>query len=151
MKKKTNLKKAGKNGSAGELFKKEQLDNALRYAEDVFERACMDFFLLDETAIQIKDRNTLDQLPELSLGVTVANWGEIQQRLFRTAMEFLDKDWKETEYGFAFEKDGVPIKVKVIKKHRRFFGNLNTIFYDYTNFFIPNQFDKYRKMRYMVR
>lgn len=153
-KKVESTKKTGGSGSvpkAPKLFSEVELLAALREMEGDFEGACIAFFLLDETAIQVKDEDKLDQLPEITIGVTVANWGDIQQRLFRTRMEYVEKPWKKTKYGFRFKCAGVPIKVKVIKRHRKFFSNLNTVFFDFATFNIPNQFEKYRKMRFMVR
>lgn len=141
----------GGSGSAPELFSSLQLDEALKFAEDVFDRANIVFFLLGDTAIQVHDNGKLDQLPEITLGVVKTDWGEIQQRLFRTAMEFLGKEWKDTGTSIEFENLGVPIRTKVFKKHRRFFGNLDNIFYNYTQYLIPNQFEKYRKMRNLMR
>ena len=141
----------GETGQEPELFSALLLDDALRHADDVFDRANINFFLAGETAIQVMDGKKLDLLPEISLGLRMTDWGEIQQRLFLTTMEYLEEDWKKTKDGFEFAKGAVPIRVKVMKKHNKFFNNLDNVFYDFTQFLVPNQFKTYRKMRNLMR
>jgi len=157
-------KKAGKSGLQPKVLKAKkvlkvearrfsgkEMRDALRHAEDVFDRAGISFFLLKEVARLVKDGQELENLPALTLGVVSTDFGGVQKRLLKTTMEYLGNSYEASDKKIEFKHKGVPIKVKVISVHRRFFSNPDNVYYDYTQFRIPNQFEKYWRMRFMVR
>ena len=110
-------------------------------------------FLFDETAQRMKESNVLQYLDHLEFAVVKPGFGETQRRLLKTVFENFypaELKWKINLDGAEFEHEGVPIKLKVIKKNIEFFSNPDTMFYRGREFRVPNQWDKYWRMRKVI-
>jgi hypothetical protein len=87
----------------------------------------------------------------IEIGVLKNAWNETTKRLVRTfLMETPFKDI-DLENGMEVESNGVPIKVKIIKRKYEFFQNPDTTYYWTDTYKIPNPWAKYMKARYIVR
>lgn len=143
-----------------------ELDAALFYAaHDVLDPSFIPCLVLGETARQIVDGERLHQLPYIELGILEKDFTEASRKYLPAILkgDSLSRgprtDWKieknliEFDYksGEHPEHGSVPIKVKIIKTYKEFFEYPDTVFYDYSEYRIPNSFASYWEARDKVK
>ena len=120
-------------------------NEALRWIADTLTWSQIPFFLLGETGekVLVEDELLVDKV---EIGILEKNFNDTTQRLFRGFV-------RDAEYGdtVKLEREGVPIELKIIKKHYKFFENPDTVFYRADEYKIPNPWHKYWKSRYLIK
>jgi len=158
-------KKTGKNGWQPKFDGKSgELKAALYYTKEVFEAAQIPFFCLGEMARQMRDKEELRQLPAITVGILKKHLTQDTRKtlamiLKGSSLARSRADWEIGENLISFDyvpepmkkHPVVPIKVKVLSVHHKHFDFPDTIFYDYTEYKMPNNFEKYFRMKGMVR
>jgi len=142
------------------------LDAALFYAaHDVFDPSFIPCLLLGETARQIVEHERLHQLPYIELGILEKDFTEASRKYlpailkgdslsrgprtdWKIEKDLIEFDYKSNEHP---EHGNVPVKVKIIKGHQKFFEYPDTIFYDYSEYRIPNSFEGYWKVKDSIK
>lgn len=124
---------------------------ALRRVYDDMEKAIIDGILLGDLVQEIKLRKK-DGFDGQYAEVDKIEWG-IQKRYVTAEVKSLFKVWgyRETENGYEYEVQGVPVKLKVIERNYKFFEHPDTVFYGVDEFKIPNPFEKYWKARFIIK
>ena len=155
-KSKTSPKKTTASGSKAEVFDNRdgRLDDALNFALDTFEAAQLVVFAYKDMARILVNGDMLQNLSELTFGVAKPGFGPTQRKMLTTVFEnFYPKDlkWKVNFKGAEFEHEGVPVKLTVINRHFEFFGNPNSLFYKGRQVRVPNEWEKYWKMRNVLK
>jgi len=133
-----------------------ELDKALDYAWDIFNRAGVPICLLNEAARQLKDGEKLHQLEFIDIAVLDKHVRESGQKMLKTVIE---GPWRVPNMNYKiskdliefFSEDGVPIKAKIIKKNTKYFENPDTVFYLAGEYRIPNSFKAYWKARKRIK
>lgn len=122
---------------------------AMRDLYDTLERAMLPGVLLGDVAYQIKVEGK-DGLAN-PVHVTKLEWGFPKKNL-TAEVKSLFKTWqfRETEQGYEYEMNGVPVKVKVYGNYA-FLNNTDNVFYGADDFKIPNPFNKYWKARGLIK
>jgi hypothetical protein len=124
---------------------KKRGEMALRWISDLLTWSQIEHFLLGETAVLAKvDADML--VDKIEIGILKKNFGETTQRLFKTFLP-------DAELGdvIKFEKDGVPVEIKIISKHYAFFDHPDYVFYWADEYKIPNPFKKYWDTRFLIK
>lgn len=109
---------------------------------DLFSRANMPFFLLDETARCAKENKTMEG-DQVTVGIRQVDF---QERALGILEAFKKADLIG-EHEIKYTVEGVPTIVKVIKSSEPMFTNPDTFMYQYEVFSIPNPFAEYWKNR----
>ena len=133
-------------GVGSKEFTHEQLDKALFNVEDIFGRAMCPFLLLGQTA--------KDVVEELYLSGNHVEVGVEERYLTKGVRSTLKTYIKNIEFkdeGFVYEVEGVPVKVKFIKKRYPFFKYPDSYFYLAGDYKLPNPFESYWKARFLIR
>lgn len=133
-----------------------ELDKALDYAWDIFNRAGVPICLLGEVARQLKDGEKLHQLEYIDLAVLDQHIRESGQKMLKTVIE---GPWRVPNMNYKiskdkvslFSEDGVPIKVRIIKKDTKYFEYPDTVFYLAGEYRVPNSFEGYWKVRNRIK
>jgi len=133
-----------------------ELDKALDYAWDIFNRAGVPVCILGEGARQLKDGEKLHQLEFIDIAVLDKHVRVSGQKMLRTVIE---GPWRVPNMNYEFGKDmieffsedGVPIKARIIKKTTKYFENPDTVFYLAGEYRIPNSFEGYWKVRNRIK
>ena len=124
----------------------EELDKALDWTEDTLSRAQVPFFLLGETLRSVCEDNQVNG-EKIEVGV-------LRKYLTKSCLGLLDLlvPGSKIEDGYIrFDKDGVPIEIKVIERRFKVFERPNFLFHRVGEYKIPNPLEKYWKQRYFVR
>lgn len=122
-------------------FTSEQLEGALMFAMDAFLDAGMEFFVMGGTAENMyKNEWLTGNKIELGMKKTEAMPGPLD--ILKIANPSIDIGDRK----IIMEYEGVPIEVKIIKKHYRVLDNLDTVMYAYEQFFLPNPFEAFLRM-----
>lgn len=124
------------------LYKEEDYRKALREAGDLLDRALLIHFVLGDTAKRIVDQKPLEGIEKITLGVRERALNEYALSTLKT---MVGDNWRELEFG------GVPVEIKVIKNDRGLMEHPDIVFYGYDEYFIPNSFEKYWKMRGLIK
>jgi len=133
-----------------------ELERALLYAEDIFGRAMIQFCVAGEMARQMRDGEKLHQLPCINLVILEKHIKGEPKKFLKTVIEgpfkVSNMNYKVTSDLVEFASlDGVPIRAKIIKKDIKYFENSDTVFYGVGEYRIPNPWDKYWKVKNLVR
>jgi hypothetical protein len=164
---KKNGKKAGK--SSSKIYSREHLDRALIGVLDIFERASCPFFLLGETARSIVEDGALDG-SEIEIGIKAQHATKEALSALNTVLsdlelliannwEIQDKGWgtghfietRNTAKKLRFMSEDVPVTVKIIRKKYSFLEYLDNVVYAFDDYKVPNPFDKYYKVRGIIK
>jgi len=132
------------------------LDKALDYAGDIFGRAGVPICLAREMARQVRDGEKLHALPFVDLVVLDKHVRESGSKMLRTVIE---GPWRVPNMNYKvskkmiefFSEDGVPIRAQIVKSNTKYFDNPDTAFYGVSEYRIPNQWDKYWKVRNRIK
>lgn len=147
--------KTQENGLSGKTFKKEELDEALRHAFDIFDRCACVFMIAGESLKDIIEKNQLET-PQIDLAIEKKNLAESTRNMLKTLATLQDlnlhmQNYHETKEGFEWEYMGVPIKARVVNRKYKFFASPDTMWYNYDIYFVPNPVKDYLKARYIVQ
>lgn len=127
-----------------ELPSHEQLHAALLYAEDMLERSFIPFILLGELAQQIRATdNPKLSVEKITLGVQEKHLTQYGASMLKSIVPNI----KREDGYIKFEKDGIPIEIKIIKNYYEFFQRPDRRFYYVNDLFLPNPFDVYWRER----
>ena len=120
-------------------------NEALRWIADALTWSQISFFLLGETGEKVLlDEELL--VDKVQIGILKKDFGETTKRLFKGFVP--DVKIGDT---INLEKDGVPIEIKIIHKHYRFFENPDTVMYTADEYKIPNPWHKYWNVRNLIK
>ncbi len=123
---------------------------AMRNLYDTVEAALLPYVLLGDAARQIHDG--VDGYNGNDLKVTKIEWGFNQSNLTAEIVSLFHQwDFKQTDYGFKYMFEQVPVEVHVFKKKYRLFDMPDMRFYGPDMFKIPNEFEKYWKARFILK
>ena len=128
----------------------DQLDRTLNHAEEMFERALCPFFLFGETlASALKGQLTGDKL---ELGVLKKHLTKEVIVTF-TSPDFSTRvdNFKLEDGRMSYEFEGVPIVVKIVKRHYGCLANPDNFVYKFADFKIPNPVSTYSKIQGIIR
>ena len=143
-----------------------ELNAALFYAyHDVFDPSFCPCLVIGETARQMVDGEKLHLLPYIELGILEKDLAEDPKRYLESILKGDSitrgprTDWKigKDLIEFNYKSDEhpehgvVPVKVKIIKKYQKFFHYPDTVFYDNSEYRIPNSWERYWKIRKLIK
>lgn len=112
--------------------------------EYIFEGAMIPYVLLGETARRIKAQESMDGIEEIHIGVLDWKMSDYSRRTLRDRFK---GEW-ENKINLV---DGIPVKITLIKKRYKFFENPDTVTYSAGTFLTANPFEKYWKMRNLIK
>lgn len=132
-----------------------KVNETLLFIHDLFDRSQVPLLALKDTAKQI--RETQDGLsPNLQL--TAIELGVLRKDLTQSGTPMLEGLFKMynvnpewTEGLIKFERNGVPVFIKIVNRKYAFFQNLQKAYYRTCEFVIPNPFDNYYKARFIIK
>ena len=75
---------------------------------------------------------------------------ETDYSTLETIKSFMPGEIKHKGDKVEFTYEGIPVIVKIIKNDYSFITNPDTRFAEYWHWLVPNNFDKYWKMRHLV-
>jgi len=136
--------------SSKKYFEHDKLVEALMAADEILERCQIKYFLLEDTAWQAyKQYQFMKDLEELTFGLQRKDWTQVSQSLLKTIKP---KDLQIEKDSIGFKMDnGVPITIWIINRKYEFFQRPDMIYYMYSEYFIPNPFMKYWKVRFLIK
>ena len=130
-------------------FSEDQLHEALFFVEDLFERVALQPVVLGDLAYCIVHSEPLN-----------ANKVIVGVRRLETNYSVLEtlKDWAgqlaenvvESKGKIEFTYKGIPIIIKILSREYGFISNPDTLPTEAWHWKVPNNFDKYWKMRHLV-
>jgi hypothetical protein len=119
-------------------YPQEKYLKALLEIEGIFEGAMVEYLLLNETAKLVKEKQSLEGLPELQIGVQRRKLNEYALSSFKALK---GDNWNDREYW------GIPTKITIIENNYPFFDHPDSVIYWGGTFKIGNPFDKYWEVR----
>ena len=117
----------------------------LRWISDLLTSCQIPHFLLGETSQQAIADVELN-VDKIEIGVLKKNFNETTKRLFLTFLPGL-----ELGDVVKLERDEIPIEIKIIQRHYGFFDNPDNVFYMADEYKIPNPYQKYWEVRYLIK
>lgn len=147
----TNTTTNSVSGKAPE-FTSMQLEKALDYADHIMNCLPIDFFLMDELANYIY-KNQPDtwlaagSVDTISIGVR-RHW--ITPEVV-TTLKTLIPTLGTMPNEWQFDHMGVPIRVTIVERNYTYLQNLDFKFHLSGEYKIPNPFEKYWSVRYLVK
>lgn len=123
--------------------------NTLEELEYIFEGAMIPFVLLGETARRVKEGELLEGIEVLEIGVLKNTMSAYVERTFKDRWG----DWKNKVVDVVLSYNGksIPVSIKFVERNYKFFENLDQKFYFSGNQKIANPFDKYWKIRNLIK
>ena len=128
-------------------FSPDQLRLALFFVENLLERISTPFVVLGEMADCLKNNKQL-KADKVIVGVRAL---ELMPTRRETMKQFMGKIIEETNTKIVTEFEGVPVIIKLYKIDYGFLTNPDTVGVEYGHWKVPNNFEKYWKMRHLVR
>jgi hypothetical protein len=117
---------------------------ALNTLDYYFEGAMVPYILLNETAQKMKNHENLDDLERLEIGVWERNLSKYARNTLR---DRLGEEWMNKEHVI----EGCKVYIKLIKRRYGFFKYLDKIPYWGGSFHTANPFDRYWRVRSIVK
>lgn len=114
---------------------------ALNRAEYLLECAMLPVTLWGETAERIYNKKSIEGLETIEFAVKKSSLSKYSLSTLNT----MEPDWR----SFVFE--GIPIKIHIIAKDRGLLKHPDRANFWGGNYFVPNPFEKYWKMRGLVK
>ena len=147
------MKGSSTNGQA--VFSQTQLDEAFNHFNDIMDRCLCSFVLFGETARSIKQDEKL-QGDGIYAGVRILDFTQSTSSMLTTMASNVDihlgiENFKKTEKVFNWEFKGIPIRIKLVHRRYKFIDNPDFVWYYAENYKIPNPFNKYWKMRFLIQ
>lgn len=128
------------------VFKEEELLTALQDVELMMNSILTPFVLLGETA-----RCAYDNLPltgsRIVVGITKAHITPESLSTLKTQL----KDIMIQDNGFTYNVGKVPVTVKFIRNHYKFFDHPDKLPFMWDFYDIPNPFELYWEQRYFIK
>lgn len=124
----------------------EELNAALLQVADYFERAVCPFLLLDETARSVKVDSQVKG-KRIDIGVKRKHLARSTGGILR----MLIKDLDEGEKVWKFKVKDVPVKMKILERESKYTTNPDGVVYRFDDYFVPNPFEGYWKVRGLIR
>lgn len=124
----------------------EQLHNALLNAQDMLERSQITFITLNDTALQLKQEVPVLNLQRIDLGIQKKYLTDSCFSMLKSLVPNLE----EKGLNYYYEFQGVPIQIRIIHRHYKFFDRPDSRFYYLSEFPLPNPFEDYWKARHFV-
>ena len=123
--------------------------NTLEELEYIFEGAMIPFVLLGETARRVKEGELLEGIEVLEIGVLKNTMSAYVESTFKDRLG----DWKNKVVDVVLSYNGksIPVSIKFVERNYKFFENLDQKFYFSGNQKIANPFDKYWKIRNLIK
>lgn len=134
----------------GKSFNDEQLRKALFAFQDLMERLTCPFFPLGKIAEQVHAEGKLAG-DGIYVGIKITEFTDQRKSMFQTLLTQWNIELKETEKGYEFELEGVPIYLTIIKRNYKFFNNPEIRFFGVTEFLLPNPLNSYLKAQYLIQ
>ncbi len=129
-------------------FPHEQLKEALLYTEDILDRALVPFIVLGKMATQLRDQ----ELPVFEADrIQIAVLERYLSDSPISIMKMVNPNMVWGEDTIRFTYSDVPVEIKIIRQNYEFFKNPDFRMYSLSSFNIPNPFEKYWKMRSLIR
>lgn len=130
-------------------FKQFDYLNTLEELEFIFEGATIPYVLLGETARRVYNTEPLEGIDVLEIGVLKSSMSDYVERTFKDRWG----DWKNktVDVTLAYNGKKIPVNIKFIEKDYSVFKNLDQKFYFSGNQKIANPFNKYWKMRNLIK
>jgi hypothetical protein len=122
-------------------FPSELLDEALFFVFDLMDDAQLEFFCMGKTAEQMFNNQWLTG-KKLEFGVKKQS---LTQDVIDT-LKMVNPSIDIQDRKIIMEYKGVPIEVRIIRKHYRVLDNLDAVDYANESFLIPNPFDAFLRM-----
>ena len=135
--------------SSKKFLEPDKLAEALMAADEILERCQLNYFLMDELAWQVVKNYQFLKLEEITFGVQRKNWTEVSRSLLRS-IKPKDLLIEQDSIGFTMDNK-VPVTIWIINKRYEFFQRPDMVWYLYSEFKIPNPFEKYWKVRYLIK
>ncbi|KKM23156.1 hypothetical protein LCGC14_1618020 [marine sediment metagenome] len=111
---------------------------ALLFIEDQLQRSMIDFVLIAKTAKEVVDDQVELSTP-IKIGVLKQDWTQSGVSI----LKMLIPEAKFTEKKVTLEHEEVPIEIKIIHGKYKNLQNPDRVFYNVTEFNIPNPFKNY--------
>ncbi len=127
-------------------FNPDQLRLALFYVENALERVSTPFIVLGDVAYCLRNGVQLNA-KKVVVGVKKLEFMEDRKDTFK---QMLSRNVVEENDKISFEFEGVPIIIKLYKNDYGFLQYPDQVNVEYGTWRIPNNFDKYWKMRHLV-
>ncbi len=126
-------------------FSHTQLLDALRFIDDLLSRPGIPYVLLDKTAQDAHNNLTLEG-DCVTVGVKKENFQGSNLRILEAfyAADIIEK----TKYTYIH--NGIPIYVYILSKYGKYLKEPNPIMYENDGYNLPNPFDKYLKVKYLI-
>lgn len=138
------------------IYTKEQLDEALFHVVDIMDRCVCSYILLNDTAKSIVEDDKLSG-DGISIGVRLLDRTDSVDSTLRSLASAADinvgiKEFSKSGEGYSWVYQGIPINIKLIKSRKYEFINFPTkIWYWGEEYQVPNPFDKYDKVRGLIK
>ncbi len=123
-------------------------EDALYFVEDIMGRAVVPFVLLGEVAKSVVDNLDREVSAPIEIGIRRQHYTQFAQSILPM---FLPPDTVYEENKISFEHKGTPVTIRIIKGRFGFLLRPNEVFYKITHFSVPNPFDKYWKVKQLVK
>lgn len=127
-------------------YEHKELLDALYYMHDLFDRALVPFFLIGITA-KCAVKNEELSGDALHLGVRKLDLTQSGMNV----LSILTNAEEVTEKRIIYKTGGVPVHVHIYQKENRMITNPEYVMYMYESFRVPNQFDKYWKVKHLLK
>lgn len=127
-------------------FNPDELRLALFFIENALERVSTPFVVLGDMAYCLKYGVQLTA-DKIVVGVRKLELLDSRKDTFK---QMLSREVKEENNKIEFEFEGIPIVVKLYKNDYTFLTNPDQVNVEYGTWKIPNNFEKYWKMRHLV-
>lgn len=136
--------------SSKKYFDHQQVFEALQATDEILERCQLNYFLLENLAEQIYlNVPFFKNIEEITLGIQRKDWTEVSKSLIRSVHL---KDLMIEEDAIEFKNpNGVPTVIWIINKRYEFFQRPDLVWHSYTQFRVPNPFEKYWKVRFLIK
>lgn len=119
----------------------DKLLEALFFFWDGFERSSINFFLVKDTAKQIKADQPLSG-DKLTIGIRHLEWVGGQDRVFKAFIEHERIEHEEFEHGIIYKFKEVPVYLYIYEDNPCITG-LDIAFYRNDTFNVPTPFDTF--------
>ena len=123
------------------------LTEVLEYTRNMFEACQVPLLLLQQTGYQAKIGQGISGTA-INTGVMRHNLTEFQFPMLKSIMP------TNTVYEpnkITFVRNNVPVFIKIINRNYKFLQNPDTVLWQYEAFQVPNPWDDYYRVRYLIK
>lgn len=134
-----------KNGYSGNV------EEALYFIEDIMDRLQIPMFLHKDVARDVyEDKGRIDA-DEVHVMVRERSFTPFNLGMLRDWAKKSGFEVQEHEVGYFIDHKEAPIYIHVVKKNWKYLKNPDIKFFRTTEYFVPNPFNEYWKMRGMIK